>query len=209
MRHKGRITSWKDDRGFGFITPNGGGQQIFVHIKSFANRQRRPAGNEVVTYELRSDARGRAQAERVAFAGERVPSDASSGPSGIPLVLAGGCLVFVAGAAFAGKLPFAVLGLYCAASVVAFVAYALDKSAARNDRWRTQESTLHLFALVGGWPGALAAQRLLRHKSRKRSFQIVFWGTVVINCGILGWLFSASGTRALRTVLDTVWGLNA
>ena len=124
-------------------------------------------------------------------------------------MLAGGFLVFVAGAVFAGKLPIAVLGLYCTASVVAFVAYALDKSAARNDRWRTQESTLHLFALVGGWPGALAAQRLLRHKSRKRSFQIVFWGTVVINCGILGWLFSASGTRALRTVLDTVWGLNA
>ncbi|MFZ0487472.1 MAG: cold shock and DUF1294 domain-containing protein [Arenicellales bacterium] len=209
MRHKGKITSWKDDRGFGFIAPNGGGQQVFVHIKSFANRQRRPAGNEVVTYELRTDARGRAQAERVVFAGERLPPDASSGPSSIPLVLAGGFLVFVAGAVFAGKLPIAVLGLYCTASVVAFVAYALDKSAARNDRWRTQESTLHLFALVGGWPGALAAQRLLRHKSRKRSFQIVFWGTVVVNCGILGWLFSSSGARVLRTVLDATWGLNA
>ena len=137
-----------------------------------------------------------------------MPSDASSGPSSIPLLLAGGFFVFVAGVVFAGKVPFAVLGLYCTASVVAFVAYALDKSAARNDRWRTQESTLHLFALVGGWPGALAAQRLLRHKSRKRSFQIVFWATVIINCGILGWLFSSSGARALRTVLDAAWGLN-
>ncbi len=113
MRHKGRMTSWKDDRGFGFIAPNGGGQQVFVHIKSFANRQRRPAGDEVVTYELRTDAKGRAQAERVAFAGERLPSDASSGRSGIPLVLAGGFLVFVAGAVFAGQIadcrPWAVL----------------------------------------------------------------------------------------------------
>ena len=205
MRHKGRITSWKDDRGFGFITSNRGGQQVFVHIKSFANRQRRPAENEIVTYELRTDAKGRPQAERVAFAGERVPPAAPSGPSSVPLVLAAGFVVFVAGAAFAGKVPFAVLGLYCSASVVAFVAYALDKSAARNDRWRTQESTLHLFSFVGGWPGALAAQRLLRHKSRKRSFQIVFWLTVVVNCGILAWLFSPSGGRALRTVLDATW----
>lgn len=208
MRHKGRITSWKDDRGFGFITPNGGGQQVFVHIKSFANRQRRPVGNEVVTYELRTDDKGRAQAGRVAFAGERVTSAAASGPGGVPLVLAAGFLVFVAGAAVAGKVPFAVLGLYCTASIVAFVAYALDKSAARNDRWRTPESTLHLFALAGGWPGALAAQRLLRHKSRKRSFQIVFWMTVVINCGILGWLFSSSGARALRALLDAAWAVS-
>ncbi|MGA8260544.1 MAG: cold shock domain-containing protein [Arenicellales bacterium] len=49
MRYKGRIANWKDDRGFGFIAPNAGGQQVFVHIKSFANRQRRPAGNEAVT----------------------------------------------------------------------------------------------------------------------------------------------------------------
>ncbi|MGD9578618.1 MAG: DUF1294 domain-containing protein, partial [Syntrophorhabdus sp.] len=36
----------------------------------------------------------------------------------------------------------------------------MDKSAARNERWRTQESRLHLFALIGGWPGALVAQKL-------------------------------------------------
>ena len=201
MRYHGKITNWKDDQGFGFITPNGGGKQVFVHIKSFANRQRRPVGNEIVTYELKSDAKGRAQAESVAFVGERVPSATSSGRSNVSLILAAAFLVFVAGSAFAGKLPFAVLGLYFAASAVAFVAYALDKSAARNDQWRTQESTLHLFALVGGWPGALAAQRLLRHKSKKQSFQIVFWAAVILNCGALGWLFSSSGAGALRSIL--------
>lgn len=102
---------------------------------------------------------------------------------------------------FAGKLPFAVLGLYLAASSIAFGAYAFDKSAARNDQWRIQESTLHLFALIGGWPGALAAQRLLRHKSKKQSFQLVFWATVVLNCGALGWLFTPSGTEALHAIL--------
>jgi len=84
---------------------------------------------------------------------------------------------------------------------VAFFAYAFDKSAALRNQWRTQESTLHLFALVGGWPGALAAQRLLRHKSAKASFQATFWVTVVLNCGALGWLFSPSGARTLQSVL--------
>jgi len=86
-------------------------------------------------------------------------------------------------------------------STVAFVAYALDQSAARNDQWRTRESALHLFALIGGWPGALAAQRLLRHKTKKQSFQIVFWVTVVLNCSALGWLFSSRGAEALHSIL--------
>ena len=110
-------------------------------------------------------------------------------------------VAFVAGAVFSGRLPFVVLGLYLVASAIAFGAYAFDKSAARNDQWRTQESTLHFFALVGGWPGALAAQKLLRHKSRKQSFQIVFWFTVALNCGALGWLMTPTGNEALNSVL--------
>lgn len=202
MRHQGKITSWKDEQGFGFITPNDGGNQIFVHITSFANRQKRPIGNECVTYELKTDARGRAQAGSVAFLDE-VSTPTSSGRSNTPLLLAAVFLAFVAGAVLADKLPLAVLWLYYGASAVAFIAYALDKSAAKNNRWRTQESTLHLFALFGGWPGALAAQSLLRHKSTKLSFQLIFWTTVFLNCGALGWLFSVSGTGALRSFLDT------
>lgn len=191
MRYQGKITNWTDDKGFGFITPNGGGNQVFAHIKSFSNRQRRPIGNEIVTYELKTDAKGRAQAESVAFVGEQVASASPSGRSNdSPLILAAAFLIFLTGSAFTGKLPFAVLEFYFVASAVAFVAYALDKSAAKNDQWRTQESTLHLFALAGGWPGALVAQRLLRHKTKKQSFQIVFWVTVFLNCGVLGWLFS-------------------
>ena len=51
--------------------------------------------------------------------------------------------------------------LIVAAAFLAFVAYALDKSTARKGEWRTHEGTLHLFGVIGGWPGALAAQRLL------------------------------------------------
>ena len=70
---------------------------------------------------------------------------------------------------------------YLLASLVAFVAYALDKSAAVQGHWRISESTLHIFSLACGWPGALMAQQLLRHKSSKPSFQSAYWGTVALN----------------------------
>jgi uncharacterized membrane protein YsdA (DUF1294 family) len=82
------------------------------------------------------------------------------------------------------------LVVYLLASVVAFVAYARDKSAARKRGWRIRESTLHMLSLAGGWPGALLAQRTLRHKSSKQPFQTVFWLTVMINCGALILLLS-------------------
>jgi len=44
MRLRGKLTKWKDDRGFGFITPIRGGEQVFVHIKAFTNQLRRPVG---------------------------------------------------------------------------------------------------------------------------------------------------------------------
>jgi uncharacterized membrane protein YsdA (DUF1294 family) len=71
--------------------------------------------------------------------------------------------------------------VYAVASVVCFLAYALDKSAARAGRWRTSENTLLLLGLVGGWPGGLIAQRLLRHKTAKPPFLAAFWATVVVN----------------------------
>jgi len=103
------------------------------------------------------------------------------------LMIASVFLTLVAGLVVAGKLPFAVLAGYLAASLLAFAVYACDKSAARNRQWRTPENSLHLLALLGGWPGALVAQQRLRHKSKKSSFQAVFWATVILNCGALGW----------------------
>ncbi len=202
MRYQGRITIWKDDRGFGFIAPNGGGEQVFVHIRSFSNRQRRPEGNEIVTHELKVDGKGRPHANAVAFVGERPTRSSPPGRSNIPPISAVCFLFLRVGAVFSGRLPVAVLAFYLVASVVTFIAYAVDKSATSRNRWRTPETTLHLFTLVGGWPGALAAQRLLRHKSAKVSFQATFWVTVVLNCGALGWLLSSSGASTLQFLLD-------
>jgi len=119
----------------------------------------------------------------------------------ISLAIAIVFVVFVACSAFAGKLPPLVLALYLGASTVAFAAYALDKSAAQKDRWRTKESTLQLLGLIGGWPGALIAQTLLRHKSKKKSFQLVFWVTVLLNCSALIALLMPEAFNALRSTI--------
>jgi uncharacterized membrane protein YsdA (DUF1294 family) len=82
----------------------------------------------------------------------------------------------------------AIAVFYLAVSLVTAIAYAIDKSAAQSGRWRTRETTLHFLSLIGGWPGALVAQTLFRHKSQKRSFRLIFWATVVANCSALAWL---------------------
>jgi cold shock CspA family protein len=81
MRYQGRITSWKDDKGYGFVVQNGTSEQVFIHIKSFSDRQRRPVGDEIVTYEIATDAQGRKRAENVEFV-SNPPSKASATKGG-------------------------------------------------------------------------------------------------------------------------------
>jgi len=98
LRTTGKITAWKDDKGFGFITPSSGAKQVFVHISAFTDRRLRP----------------------------------------------------------------------------------------------------QLFS----W--ALIAQQTLRHKSRKASFRVVFWLTVILNCGLFIWLFTPTGSEMLRGILTAL-----
>lgn len=105
----------------------------------------------------------------------------------MPLLLVVIFLAGLIGAAQQHMLPVGIVGIYLTLSLLTFIAYAIDKSAAKGGRWRTKESTLHLLALMGGWPGALFAQNLLRHKSVKASFRNVFWLTVVANLAVLGY----------------------
>lgn len=100
--------------------------------------------------------------------------------------------------AFMGKIPVVFLSGYLVASLITFLAYAWDKSAAQRHAWRVQESTLHLLALLGGWPGALLAQEKLRHKTQKEPFRRIFWVTVALNCIALGLLMTPQGMAVFK-----------
>jgi len=95
-----------------------------------------------------------------------------------------------AAAVYTWQMPPLVAALYVLASVVSFAMYAADKAAAKAGRWRTSESSLLLVGLACGWPGAMVAQTLLRHKASKPSFQLRFWISVLLNIGAFAYLSS-------------------
>jgi uncharacterized membrane protein YsdA (DUF1294 family)/cold shock CspA family protein len=201
MRKKGRITTWNDEKGYGFISLFEGGSRIFIHINEFDKRNRRPAVDDIVTFTMSADARGRPCAKSPRIAG--VPKASRPDRSSIMSdVVAASFLLVVFGAASASTVPPLVAPYYLIISAVTFIAYAIDKSAARSGSWRTSESTLHLLALAGGWPGALIAQNRLRHKSRKQPFRTIFWATVAINGAAFVWLFTPEGGMAFQSVFS-------
>jgi uncharacterized membrane protein YsdA (DUF1294 family)/cold shock CspA family protein len=189
MRFDGNLTSWNDERGFGFIAPRHGGQEIFVHIKSFENRSRRPEIGMPVSFEVESDSAGKKRAKRVqvlrtsrAARRSHDQSPAQWGTASYFAILL--FLVVFAVAAIVWRVPGWVALAYLALSVVCFIAYAIDKSAAVAGRRRIPESTLLFFGLAGGWPGAIVAQQLLRHKSIKTAFRSAFWASVLVNVAV-------------------------
>jgi len=93
-------------------------------------------------------------------------------------------------AGFWWEAPIWLALIYVGVSLVTYLAYSSDKTAARRGRWRIAEGTLHALSLAGGWPGALIAQQFLRHKSAKTEFRAVFWCTVVMN--VIGFLIACS-----------------
>lgn len=186
MRFDGKIKSWNDERGFGFIQPVQGGEEIFVHIKAFPPGTGRPVVGLAVSFEVGPGPNGKKRARAVQFirqGSRRVPQrHESSAPWTLPRLL----IIPAFAAIFwfvASRWPVkpAVTMTYLLASGITFMAYALDKSAAVQRRWRTHESTLHLLALACGWPGALLAQQWLRHKSFKPTFVAAYWVTVAAN----------------------------
>lgn len=99
------------------------------------------------------------------------------------LALAGLCLLPGLGAAqmaWNGQ-SWLPLALYPCVSLISLLLYWQDKQQARNQAWRTPEKVLHASELLCGWPGALLAQQLFRHKTRKLSFQLTFWAIVALH----------------------------
>ena len=174
MRYQGKITTWKDDQGFGFITPNGGGKDVFIHFKSITNSRKRPTGNELVSYQVATDAKGRLNASEVHYVGDFKEKPVTIGKSAYPVYFALIFLTLMCLAAFLGTLPPFVLAIYIVTSLLTIILYWTDKRAAKNGTQRTPEKTLQLLSLAGGWPGGLFAQRIFRHKSSKKSFQFAY-----------------------------------
>ncbi len=128
MRCKGKLTSWNEEKGFGFITPTDSGKRIFVHITSFINRGRFQEVDQSVTYTVFLDNQGRSCAIEVALPGDKRKRKNGTCSYVIALLF----LASVTGSVVADKIPPLILGLYFVLSLLTFLVYAKDKSAAKR-----------------------------------------------------------------------------
>lgn len=201
--NKGKLITWKDDRGFGFIKPNSGGKDLFLHISELKDSTHRPqVGDTICYYPITENGKLRAcnafilEARSLPFSSsvslnKRGKSSTAnkSFPSLEMLLLS--TLPVIGSLHFAWMTNnFIPLLLYPVMSLLTFALYAEDKSRAKRGDWRISEKMLHLCELAGGWWGGFIAQRRLRHKNLKNSYQIVFWAIVTFHLIFwVDWLF--------------------
>jgi uncharacterized membrane protein YsdA (DUF1294 family)/cold shock CspA family protein len=189
MRFSGRIGRWDDARGFGFIDPDGGGDPVFVHARAFDRAGTPKTVGLQVSFAVERGRDGRKRAARVAThhakPSARRPSSkaAAAGFGTASLFTVPVWMLVLALASWLWQLPGWLPAAYAVASLLCFAMYAADKAAAKSGGWRVSEQTL-LLGLAGGWPGAVLAQQLLRHKSAKRPFRSAFWATVALHVAI-------------------------
>jgi uncharacterized membrane protein YsdA (DUF1294 family) len=85
------------------------------------------------------------------------------------------------------------LGWYATASALTAATVYFDKRAAIRRRRRVPEKTLLTMAFAGGWPGAVLAHYVLRHKTSKPGFLIRLWLAASANALIVAWLMVKTG----------------
>lgn len=59
---RGILKTWIKEKGYGFIRPEDGGKDVFVHIRDIGDIGREPRQGDVVKYQVMSDGRGRLRA---------------------------------------------------------------------------------------------------------------------------------------------------
>ena len=185
MRYEGKIVKWYDDKGFGFIRATQDSKDVFLHISQIHRLKKRPEINELVSYEINKDEKGRFRAENVSYLFIQAnltkrSNSISFSKSFLIFILL--FLVFVIERSLKGFLPLWFPLVFLSANLIVFLYYYQDKTSALKNEWRTSENTLHWFSLIGGWGGAYIAQKIFKHKHKKQSFMFTYKLTVLINC---------------------------
>ncbi|EFO80708.1 hypothetical protein OSCT_1401 [Oscillochloris trichoides DG-6] len=175
----GKITMWKEDRGYGFITPDHGGPDVFLHASILPNELKQPPLQTEISYVIGYDKQNRPRAVAVRF--KRDPTTMSIVPA---LIVAAFFGLLAALIIFLHITPI-LFGVYMLMSFITFIVYATDKQSAMVGERRIPERTLHRLEFLCGWPGALFAQQYYRHKSRKQEYKTTFWLMTVLNLIVL------------------------
>lgn len=180
-RSTGTVKAWNADRGFGFIS-RPADPDLFLHVKAFPRGTAEPHVGDAITFEVETAPDGKQRAANALPAGIKYRAPQRPTPPIIGfLAIATFVAIYVLVTLFWSMPPLWVLALYLGLSVIAFIYYGIDKSAARQHGRRVAETTLILLGMLGGWPGAIIGQQVFRHKTAKVTFRAVFWVSVLIN----------------------------
>ena len=74
-----------------------------------------------------------------------------------------------------------LLSIYLGSSIFTAGLFAFDKSYAERKLRRISEKNLILASALCGWPGALFAMKVFRHKTQKASFKIMLGVAIMVN----------------------------
>ena len=169
----GKIVEWDSKRGFGFL--QSGSARVFLHRRDFTERRKDIELGDRISFLMGVDAQDRPCAKWAGHVGH------GGTLNDLHILLLGGLIILpgIALSRLTGQWIYAG-GYLAAINTLTFLFYLHDKQKARNKVWRIPEAQLHLLELLGGWPAAFFSQRILRHKTSKLSYQIIFWLIVIL-----------------------------
>ncbi|OSZ75208.1 cold shock and DUF1294 domain-containing protein [Hydrogenophaga sp. IBVHS1] len=219
MRKQGTVVRWDRERAFGFIRSPQTAADIFFHTRDFSGHNPPAEGMEVSFDEIHVGGKGpralsvepvrNLVASPLDAAPLPLPAEAEILPKAAPArrsrtprekrreelplwiglgLIALWLLLWLIGIGF-GRFPWVVLTAVVILNLATFYMYWRDKDAAITESPRVPEDWLHGLDVAGGWPGGWFAQHILRHKTAKSRFQLMYWGTVALNfAALLAWI---------------------
>ncbi|WP_137918789.1 cold shock and DUF1294 domain-containing protein [Hydrogenophaga sp. 2FB] len=217
-KKQGTVVRWDGEKAFGFIRCPDIPADVFFHLRDFTGPAKPQEGLKVLFEDIHVGGKGprglSVEPARNTIITEPpapppIPAEAQLLPRSQPAsrsrsqwqkrreerplwvglgLIAFWLLLWLVGIGM-GRFPWVILTAVVLVNLATFYMYWRDKDAAVHETQRTPEEQLHALAVVGGWPGAWFAQQILRHKTVKQPFRLIYWGTVAVNMGaLLAWI---------------------
>ena len=177
---EGIVVKFDKKRGFGFIRSEQFSEDVFVHLQNIREQQPLSQGQQV---EFDTE-----QTDKGLSAINVIPGKKQTSPywlyGMIAIIMTVGLMMFLL-----FYLNWHLIVAYLASiNLSTLLFYGYDKMIAGSSLLRVPEWILHILSICGGSPAGLIAQKMFRHKSIKKSFQLIYWAIVIIQVGILTWL---------------------
>lgn len=173
--HLARIIEWDEDLGYGFLAHQT--DRIFLHTRNFKNRHRTPGLGDTVLYQVGIDDRKREIAANAVLlrCGGLFHHLKPAWPS-LFLVLPVVALLFA-------PLPYPFWYSLAYIFTISVITYVITRHTYRRScasHKLPADTTLHLFELIGGWPGSYVAQKTHSIPKRRLGYRMAFWAIVFL-----------------------------